>query len=160
MSYQNVSYVMPQADIDAVKTAIATINSKMPFLISLTEEERKTLLKMGPKSVDFVQDSFTTTQNFPAIIPVSFNVAEYTKDATLLKILVDLQASIDSLADKVDDTLMAVGSEAMGASLDVYTYVQTSADKTPGLRSVADRLRARFKGQGRKKISPAPDNIS
>jgi hypothetical protein len=57
MAFQNVSYVIPAADLTAVLTAIDTINSKLPFLINLTEEERKSLFKMGSKSVDFVQDA-------------------------------------------------------------------------------------------------------
>jgi hypothetical protein len=33
----------------------------------------------------------------------------------------------------------------------VYAYVQTAKDRTPGLESVADKLRERFKGaRGRK----------
>jgi hypothetical protein len=154
MSYSNISYVMPQADIDAVKAAITTINSKMPFLVTLTEDERKTLFKLGPKSVDFVQDCASAVQAFPGIFPPSFNTSEFTKDAQLFKIMVDIFMSLDSLNEKLNDTMMAVGSEAMGASLHAYTYVQTAADTTPGLKSVAEKIGERFKGQGKRKPAP------
>ncbi|MFL5729759.1 MAG: hypothetical protein ACJ75J_09770 [Cytophagaceae bacterium] len=153
MSYQNVSYVMPQADIDAVKAAIATINSKMPFLITLSEDEKKTLFKMGPKSVDFVQDCLTAVQGFPGILPANFNTVEFTKDGTLVKSLVDIGMQLDSLSEKVNDTLMAVGSEAMASSLQVYSYVRVGADHTPGLKSVEEKMNARFKRHPRKKSS-------
>jgi hypothetical protein len=39
----------------------------------------------------------------------------------------------------------------MVASLEVYAYVQTAADRTPGLKSVAEKLKDRFKGQGIRK---------
>ena len=151
MSYQNISYSLPQADIDEVKAALATINSKLPFLITLDADERKSLFKLGPKSADFVSDASSASVNFPAILPGSFDVVEYGKDTTLFKALSDIKLLVDSLQEKLDNTYMAVGSEAMTASLEVYAYVQTAADRTPGLKSVADKLKDRFKGQGKSK---------
>jgi hypothetical protein len=156
MSYQNISAVMAQADVDAVKAAIATINSKMPFLITLDKEEIKSLFKLGPKSADFVNDASGAVASFPNIMPPSFDKTEYTKDANLFRILADIKLLLDSLCEKVDNTYTAVGSETMTASLEVYAYVQTAADRTPGLKSVAEKLQERFKSQGfRKKAKPA-----
>jgi hypothetical protein len=41
----------------------------------------------------------------------------------------------------------------MVASLEVYAYVQTAGDRTPGLKSVAQKLKERFKSQGVRKNS-------
>ena len=41
MSYQNISVALVQADIDAVKAAIVTINTKLSFLVTLDANERK-----------------------------------------------------------------------------------------------------------------------
>jgi hypothetical protein len=150
MSYQNISVSMVQADIDAVKAALVTINSKLPFLITLSAEERKSLFKLGPKSADFVQDASTAVTNFPNILPPTFDKTEYGKDTALFKVLADLKFLVDSLQEKLDNTYMAVGSEALVASLEVYAYVQTAADRTPGLKTVADKLRDRFKRQSQK----------
>ena len=151
MSYQNISYSLPQADIDTVKAAIETISGKLPFLITLDAEERKALFKLGPKSADFVKDASMAAVNFPAMLPASFDKAEYAKDTTLFDALGDLKSLVDSLQEKLDNTYMAVGSEAMVASLEVYAYVQTAADRTPGLKSVADKLKDRFRAQGARK---------
>lgn len=51
---------------------------------------------------------------------------------------------LQQLTEKVDDTLMAVSSEAMSSSLTVY-YVKTAAKKTPGLKAIAEPLGGRFK---------------
>ncbi len=51
----------------------------------------------------------------------------------------------DQLTKQVDDTLMAVGSEAMTGSLTVYDYIKTVSKKTPGLKTVAEQLGERFK---------------
>jgi hypothetical protein len=150
MSYQNISVSMPQADIDAVKAAITTINSKLPFLITLDAGEKQSLFKLGAKSADFVNDASAAVVSFPQILPPSFDKTEYAKDTALFKTLSDLKMLVDSLTEKIDNTYVAVGSEAMQASLEVYAYVQTAKDRTPGLASVAEKLKERFKKIGRK----------
>jgi hypothetical protein len=52
---------------------------------------------------------------------------------------------MQQLTEQVDDTLMAVGSEAMTSSLTVYDYVKTASKRTPGLKTVAEQLGERFK---------------
>jgi hypothetical protein len=105
--------------------------------------------------VDFVQDAAEAAKAFPGILPANFISAEYFKDTDLIKQLVTIKLKLDSVQEKVDDTLMAVGSEAMGSSLEVYSLVQTQADRVPGLKSVADKLKARFKKTKGKDI-PTP----
>ncbi len=156
MSYSNISAALPQADVDAIKAAIVTINSKLPFLISLTKDERKTLYKMGPKSIDFVQDSLRVAQNNTDIIPASFNTPEFAKDVNLAVPLSELALLIAQLNEKLSDTSMAVGSEAMRTSLEVYDYAKTAAKRKPGLKSVVDELGRRFKEQGIKKKAAEP----
>jgi hypothetical protein len=160
MSYQNISVALPQADIDAVKAAIATINSKLPFLVKLDGDEVKGLFKLGAKSADFVNDASTTVAAFPNILPATFDKVEYAKDTSLFKALGEIKFQMDSLCEKIDNTYVAVGSEAMIASLEVYAYVQTAKGRTPGLESAAEKLKERFKGQGKrnKKALTAENN--
>jgi hypothetical protein len=146
MPYSNISATLPAADLTAIKTAITTINSKMPFLINLTVEEKKGLFKLGSKSADFVNDAALAAQNYPTILPPSFNTTEFIKDAELVKSMIEVKLLLDSICERVNDTLTAVGSEAMGESLDVYAYVQRAAESnTPGLKTVAEKLKERFK---------------
>ncbi|MCE2997461.1 MAG: hypothetical protein LW863_17825, partial [Flammeovirgaceae bacterium] len=79
MNKSPISFVMPQADIDAVKSAIKIIESKMPFLISLSNDERAKMMKLGPKSVDFAQEAYNASVNFPGILPPAFDKVEYVK---------------------------------------------------------------------------------
>jgi hypothetical protein len=155
MSYQNISVELPDADVAAIETAIALINSKLPFLVNLEPSERQQLIKLGPKSADFVADAAVAVEQFPGILPVSFNKAEFTKDTTLFKKLYRIKVAIDSLAEKIDNTYVASGSESMEAGLQVYLFVQAAASTTPGLQSIADKMAERFKGQGKRK-SPKP----
>lgn len=159
MPYQNISVSLPQADIDAVKAAIQTINTKLPFLVTLAPTERQGMMKLGPKSADFVSDAVAAVNSFPNLLPGSFDKAEYGKDTTLFKALSDIKILLDSLTEKVDNTYMAVGSEAMQASLEVYAYVQTAKDRTPGLESVADKLKERFKTTRQRAKTAKPEAV-
>lgn len=74
MSYQPITATVAPADVAAIKAAIATIQQKLPFLISLTDQERKSLPKTGPNSLSFVEHAQTAADNNPTILPGSFAV--------------------------------------------------------------------------------------
>ncbi len=145
MPYQNIEAVLSDTDLIEIKNAIATIQTKMPFLVSLSTEERRRLYKMGDKRLAFVQNSLNAAQNNRGILPTSFDFEGYAKDCELARNLNDVMMALNQLTEQVDDTLVAVGSEAVSSSLTVYEYVKTAAKKTPGLKSVADQLGALFK---------------
>ncbi|MEH2347040.1 MAG: hypothetical protein V7K55_03390 [Nostoc sp.] len=145
MSYQNIAATLSPQDIQEIKAALQTVQQKMPFLITLSTEERRKLLKMGDKSLAFVNNSVTAAQSNREILPATFDVEELVRDYQLATALTELLISVQQLAEQVDDTLMAVGSEAMTSSLTVYNYVKTASKKTPGLKIVAEQLGERFK---------------
>lgn len=156
MPYQNISAQLSDTDLQDIKAALATIEAKLPFLIHLTPEERRKLFKMGNKSLAFVSNSLTAAQSNPDILPASFDLAEFLSDYQLAMTLTEVNLRLQQLSEKVDDTLMAVSSEAMNSSLTVYDYVKTAAKKTPGLKAIADQLSERFKASRAK----APKEVS
>lgn len=145
MPYQNVTASLSEADIQEIKAALQTIQQKLPFLITLSSEERRKLFKMGDKSFAFVNNSITAAQSNRDILPASFDLEEFVQDYQLANSLAEVLLGLRQLSEKVDDTLLAVGSEAMSSSLAVYDYVKTAAKKTPGLKILAEQLGERFK---------------
>nr|WP_322714946.1 hypothetical protein [Nostoc sp. ChiSLP03a]MDZ8216232.1 hypothetical protein [Nostoc sp. ChiSLP03a] len=145
MAYQNIAATLSPQDIQEIKAALQTVQRKMPFLITLSTEERRKLVKMGDKSLAFVNNSITAAQSNREILPATFDVEELVQDYQLAAALTELLISMQQLTEQVDDTLMAVGSEAMTSSLTVYDYVKTASKKTPGLKIVAEQLGERFK---------------
>ena len=150
MSYNNISASISSEKMKAIKEAIALISNDLPFLISLSVVERQGLVKLGPKSVDFVKNCANVASNYPQILPVSFESAELTKDAGLFEQLSEIKMVLNSLNEKINDTTTAVGNEAMKSSLTVYDYVKTAAKSQPGLKSVAEDLQQRFKAKTKK----------
>jgi hypothetical protein len=155
MPYQPITATVAPADVTAIKAAIATIQQKLPFLISLTDAERKSLPKAGANSLSFVEHAQTAADNNPTILPGSFNAANFDSHVDLFATLTDINTSIAQLASSVDDTRMAVGSEAMNEARQVYDYVKSAAKNTPGLKPVADQLAERFQHTTATKAAPA-----
>ncbi|RUR84146.1 hypothetical protein ACF3DV_31990 [Chlorogloeopsis fritschii PCC 9212] len=150
MAYQNINATLSEKDIQEIKAALQTIQQKLPFLITLSSQERRKLFKMGDKSLAFVNNSLTAAQSNRDILPASFDVEEFVRDYQLANSLTELLLGLRQLTEKVDDTLLAVGSEAMSSSLTVYDYVKTAAKKTPGLKTLAEQLGDRFKAMKNK----------
>ncbi len=156
MPYQNISAQLSAADIQAVKDAVAAVRQKLPFLVSLTNDERKSIYKAG-NSLSFVQGSLQAAKNNPGILPASFDAAGFESDVNLFAVLTELNTVVAQVASEMDDTRMAVGSEAMGESTQVYNYVKAAAKTTPGLKPVADQLGERFqKASPQKQPAPPP----
>lgn len=156
MAYQNISAELTDNALNKIKEHLKGISELLPFLITLTSEERQSLYKMGAKSLDFVNDCQLVAQNYPNILPASFDTEEFAKDTKLAKSLSEVNLLVDVLASQINDTAMAVGSEAMNTSLQVYDYVKTASKREAGIKTVAEQLKTRFKEQGKKnKNKPA-----
>jgi len=156
MPYQNINATLSGTDLQAVKDAFATILGKLPFLVNLTADERKGILKTGAGSLAFVQNASSAAQNNTTIFPASFNTADFKKDVDLLATLTELATLASSLASRLDDTRLAVGGEAMQQATLVYNYVKTAAKNTPGLKPIAEQLGERFQKSRKPKEPKSP----
>lgn len=153
MPYQNIEATVSAADLQAIRDAFELIASKLPFLVSLTVEERKATFKAGPDSLSFLTNAATAVRNNPNIFPATFDAAGFLKDVDLLAQLTEVGSAVASISSQVDDTRVAVGGEAMQGGSQVYKYVTTAAKVTPGLKPVAEQLGERFKKLGKRKSS-------
>jgi len=67
-----IDAALSDANRDTVLQLIQDIRAKLPFLIDLTIEERKSLPKMGDKSRAFVAQALTVTEQDDSYLPRSF----------------------------------------------------------------------------------------
>lgn len=154
MAYQNISASISDTDLQAIKDAIQLIGNKMPFLIALSVDEKRNLFKLGSKSTDFVNNCNQVAENYPNILPANFDKVELAKDSKLFTQLSELQLLLNTLNEKLNDTSIVIGNEAMKASLTVYDYVKTAAKSEAGMKTVVEQLQQRFKGQTKQRIKP------
>lgn len=83
MNQNKVSTTLSDADATAVLAALTTVRQKLPFLVDLTPEDRRNLPKMGDKSRGFVSAALTVAMQNGDLLPHSFDVAEFQRDADL-----------------------------------------------------------------------------
>jgi len=152
MPENRVSAVLSDADRQAILAAIETIRTKLPFLIDLTPEQRRSLPKMGDKSRAFVAKALAIAQHNSNFLPRSFSVEEFERDVALAEALLPIIVSLSRLSEQLNDTYTEVGSEAMSASLVVYQYGRNSGDGE-SLEGLLDDMGQRF---ARKSRGPKP----
>ncbi|GBE94766.1 hypothetical protein [Nostoc cycadae] len=152
MPESKVSARLSPADREAVMQAITTIKEKLPFLVDLSTEERKSLPKLGDKSRAFVSKALEIAAQNPDFLPRSFDLDEMRRDIELFEALYPILLSLTQLQELVDDTSVAVGSEAYAAGLLVYNYAKASG-KGAGLETMIDDLGRRF-ARKTKKVQP------
>ncbi|BAY35913.1 hypothetical protein NIES2111_02310 [Nostoc sp. NIES-2111] len=157
MPDSKVSARLTPADREAVMQSINTIKEKLPFLVDLTTEERKSLPKLGDKSRAFVSKALEIATQNPDFLPRSFDLDEMRRDIELFEALYPILLSLTQLQELVDDTSVAVGSEAYAAGLMVYNYAKASG-KGASLDSMVDDLGRRFARKS-KKVQPQASSV-
>lgn len=151
MPYANISAVLSDEERDAIITSLNAVNAKLPFTINLTNDEKSTMLKMGDKSIPFVDKSLGYAQANANLVPPYLNVAELKKDVELVRQLDPVYRLIMQLASAIDDTYTALGSEAFTASLTFYNTVRDAAKRNvPGAAAIYEDLKERFPGKSQK----------
>ena len=139
-----------QQHLDAIRAALA------PYLVSLTPDERRTMLRMADKTVAFVQKTNDYATNNASFVPPFVDLAELKQDVAGLTALTPLHQQLEQLALDVDSTMMTAGSEAYANSLTIYNNIKFLAkNKQPGAQTAYDDLSARFAGQGKPKPAAA-----
>ena len=148
MAENRISTSLSPADREAVMAAVSTIREKLPFLLDLSVEERRSLPKMGDKSRAFVSKALEVATQNPDFLPRSFDIEEMRRDVELFQALHPLLLSLTQLQELLDDTYVAVGSDAYTAGLVVYNYAKNSGQGA-GLDAVVDEMGRRFARKSR-----------
>jgi hypothetical protein len=158
MPYQNIDASVSPADLQAIKDAFATIQAKLPFLITLTTDERKSTFKAGPNSLSFVQNALSAAEGYSQIIPPSFSTTAFRRDVDLFMVLTEVTTLAESLFSQIDDTRLAVGGEAMRQGSQVYKLAQAAENTVPGLKPVVDQLSERFQKTSKPTVAATPNS--
>jgi len=153
MPDNRVSASLSDTDQQAIMSAINTIRQKLPFLVDLTPDERRTLPRMGDKSRAFVTQALNIASQNADFLPRSFDVEEMRKDVELFEAMQPIMTAFAQLQELIDDTFVAVGSEAYAAALAVYGYAKASGQGA-ALDNLTDALGSRFSRKARGKTPP------
>ncbi len=137
--------------INAIDEALKNV-----LVINLTAEDRTKMLKMGNKTLAFVQKTLDYAEQNELLRPSFLDLSEAKKDYDLAAILMTLRQRLSVLIRAIEDAEMVAGGEAYNAALIFYNSVKGAArSNIAGSQVIEDDLRQRFP---RKRIERKQNN--
>ncbi len=119
--------------------------SLIPALTSLSVQQRKESFKMGDGSVAFANDAHKEAKGNSSLKPPFVDLDEMGKDLSYDAALKEIEVKLDLFTERISDTRMVVGSEAMNAALAIYNYVkQCTVQNMPGSKTAYENMKKRF----------------
>lgn len=154
MAQNLISAQLSGEAITAIQQHLEGIKSNLPFLLSLSAEEKVALLVLGNAYKPLVDKASEAVEHYPQILSGTFDKNEFKQDYALLRSFETIVRLVRDLATTIEDTNIAIGSDLLSASFEVYGEVQKHKDSVPGLAPLADEMKAFFPKK-RQKIAPA-----
>lgn len=157
--HNQISAMLSPEDMQEIMDAIGVIQRKLPFLVNMTPDERRTYPKMGDRTIPFVDKSLDYSKTNDQLVPPFLNVMEFDKDMVLVDQLTQMERPLLSLVEGIQDTKLLAGSEAFSAALLFYQAVKLAAQMNiPGVKTIYEDLRERFPGRGPLRPGVLPDD--
>ena len=152
-----ISIVLEDSEVSSIKEKINDIDTSLPFLINLDQDERKGGFRLGDKNMGFLEKGKDYLAERGEFLPGHYSKDEVIKDATLSSQMLDISRQLRILADKVEDTASIAGMEALSGILAYYNAVKLAAkDNVNGAQTIYDDLKRRFPGRS-KAVSTATE---
>lgn len=149
----NKNYVAIPADVvTQVVDKLKEIDGLLaPYCVTLTVTERKEILKMGDNTLAFVQKAFEFAQQNAEFLPSYVSMEEWKIDMDDTVTTKQIDSVLGRVVEKVSDTRIEAGHEALKAALAYYHNVSRAAtDGITGAKPIYDELKKRY-ARGRKK---------
>jgi len=143
--YGNISAVITPADRQFIKDKVADILTKLDFIINLSNDERQGLPKMGNNRYAFVKKAIQLANENPDVFPGYFDLAELQKDFDLFDALIEVGIPVRQMFEKIEDTRLAVSSEAYKTALQVKGLFEEANKTNTGMDTVVAELAEFFK---------------
>lgn len=143
MTQNIVSLNLTDAQLQAVDTALTELETQLSGLIALTLPQKRSLRKMGEKSESFCRQALLVLEQNPQLVPANVLAAGALDDLVALDRLRPRLARLTRLSERAGDTDVALGSDVMTTSLQVYAQLKLTA-RSEGMEAVRNDLRTRF----------------
>ena len=108
-----VSLDLSADQIAAMDQAIATLEALTKPFITLSADDKNSLVKMGDKSVAFCQQTALVLSQNKDALPAGFDYTEMEDDLAAYAALQGRVLRIREVLAKMDDTQTAIGSDIM-----------------------------------------------
>ncbi len=145
MSQNLITGQISAEDIPAIHEALDVLNEKMPFLSTMQNVDVSKFFKPGNAYQPLLNLAAQTVDQYPEILPAVFNKEEFKKDSELYASLAPIALRVAALHTSIQKTQIAVGSDTLKGSLEVYAAVKQHKNKVPGLSAIYDEMRVFFR---------------
>lgn len=141
-----IDVTMTAEEQNAVLQAVSTIKAGLPFLIKLSEAERKSIQMMDDGRKPFVEKCISIAQRNAGLDPGSGLLDAASKDLTLFTFLATFENELMQVLEMVHDTRQLVGSEAYEVGRFIYMKAKMNVKmNVPGSQTTVDELSKLFK---------------
>jgi hypothetical protein len=155
MPQQNlVSATLSDGDQTAALTAITTIKNKLPFLISLTPDQRKSLPKMGDNGTPYVDKAYQFASQNTDKLGADFGMDDFTEDYELFQQLQPIVTAMSELSESISDTELALGSDLMVRSNFAYGLMKVLGKASGSFDELRKDMGTRYSRGPRKPKPP------
>jgi hypothetical protein len=137
-----IDVTLTAEQVTAIAAAMSTLELAVPFLISLTADERQRLFKLGTRSEGFVAEALSAAQQHSDYVPPGLDLVQLERDLALRQALLPLVQRARLLYTKLNDTWMLAGADAMQAATAIYRVLR--AQRGEGLDVTVNVLKQRF----------------
>jgi len=151
-----ISIGLSDADYAEIDAALATLEHHFTTLLDLSADARRTLTKMGDKSEAFCRQALVALDQNRQVLPPGLDLIEAQHDLLHFDRLRARGARLHLLQGKVDDTVTALGSDVMTASLEGYALLKVLGQGS-GLEALRQGMASRFARRSSKPAEVAPE---
>lgn len=142
MSQNLANIVFTPAEITTLTGALQTIRTTLgDRAVSLTPDQRKTLVKMGDNTRSFCQQAVTGLQQNAGSMPPDLDVTGLVQDFKDYTALETFVTEYEAVGELLDDTLKALSSDVMTNSIIGVTFLKALNKINPGLDTLLGSLK-------------------
>jgi len=158
MPYANLKIAFSEADYLQVREDIIELKNKFPFAVNLTPKEKSRYLRLGNKTLMFMQKSLQCYTETPELQTGFLQVAAWRNDWETMQRLEKLLAQVNTVQEILQDTVTALRMENTTAALTFYNILKSAAQQNvPGTTEILAELKTMLPGNFKKKKKPAAD---
>ena len=120
----SVSGNLTEKDREFILASFEDMKHRLSFAAELSGE--RSLCRLTESSRKFVTKALALAMNNSEMLPRSFDLEEFERDAQLLDALEPIKQELQDLTQLVDQLIDAAGSDAFTAALEVYQVAKMS----------------------------------
>ena len=157
VSSNKIDVTLSAEQIAAILAALDTLDTVLPFIVSLTPEERRSLFRMGTRSEGVVREALTAAEQHTDHLPQSIGLVEMQRDIALRDTLQPVLSRLGAIHTRVNDTWLLAGADAMQKATAVYRVLKNT--RGHGLDGTINVLKQRFERSSQEEPPTGPEAV-